>query len=337
MRAKYNTLALIVAAVLILTSCSEPDNAKDQSESACDQTTGMRPVLKSRGVGTPNGTGFDDVGKLKDAIFSVRSITIANFFEVDSLQLTYSLKNGSLYSPPTHGAGFTVPTTITLAEDEYLAKIEGTIVGPATISQVFITIKTPNRLQTRVYGTYGAYVGEQKFSFEGFIIGIHGKTGPQIIRNLGVYYLAPIKESAYFGEPTVTFKENPDAKFPPVVKVSKILLYHGEQINSFQAEYKLLGGKSRLGDRHGGKGGDLTVIRFSCGEELIGLKGKLKGGTSGAISQLTFVSRKRDGSRAVYGPFGKAAGDTPFSVKGNILGFTGKATDTLESISAFFY
>ena len=301
---------------------------------------GTRPVLKSSGVGSPNRTytSFDDLGRLADAVLTVRSITIASFYELDSIQFSYALKNGSIYRPPTRGEGFTVPQTIPLAKDEYVAKIEGTTVYNESISQVFITINNPNEFKSRVYGPFGMTVGERNFTFEGYIMGIHGKT-KQIVRNLGVYYLAPVTEQ-YFGSPIGTaFYENPDMRFPPVVKISKIFIshMHGNGVNSLRVEYQLLDGSTKLGEKNGGDYGDLTTISLGYGEDLIGLKvGVLRGLFSTNItSQLTFISRKKDGNTAVYGPFGQE-GDIETTVNGHILGFTGTTNKFVLSLGVFY-
>ena len=304
---------------------------------------GSRPVLKSSGVGSPNKTytPFDDLRRLADAVLTVRSITIASFYELDSIQFSYALKNGSIYRPPTRGEGFTVPQTIQLAKDEYVAKIEGTTVYNESISQVFITINNPNKFKSRVYGPFGMTVGERNFTFEGYIMGIHGKTGPsssqQIVRKLGVYYLAPVTETKYLGFPIISFYENPDMRFPPVVKISKIFISHGDRVYSLQVEYQLLDGGTKLGEKNGGDDGDLTTVSFSNGEELIGLKvGIIVGSFDNMTSQLTLISRKKDGGTAVYGPFGKEA-DKQITVNGRILGFTGAATSELIVSLGIFY
>jgi hypothetical protein len=288
---------------------------------------------------------FDDLEHLADSILTVRSIRIGGFTALESLQFTYILKDGSIYRPPVRGESFALPETIRLAKGEYVAKIEGTVVLNESLGQVFITIKNPNNHKSRVYGPFGANVGERSFTFEGYILGIHGRIGPKGIRNitrtLGVYHLATVKESAFFGYPipVATFYENPDFMFPPVTKISKILVHHGDAVNSLQTEYKLLNGSTRLAGRNGGDGENFTTVSLEYGEELTGMNGMVVEGpwSFDFIGQITFMSRKKDGSTAVYGPFGKS-GSKPISVRGHILGFTGAAnTELLLSLGAFYY
>ena len=144
---------------------------------------GTRPVLKSQAVGSPNKTytTFDDLKLLADSAFTVHSIVIAAFYQVDSLQFTYTLKDGSIYRPPERGEGFTTPYTILLAKDEYIPLIEGTTAIEMTPSARYSS-PLANKYKSRVYSPYGAYVGEQSFTFKGYILGIQGKTGPSLIQ-----------------------------------------------------------------------------------------------------------------------------------------------------------
>jgi hypothetical protein len=241
--------------------------------------------------------------------------------------------------------GFTVPQTIKLAKNEYVAKIEGTTVYNESFGQVYITIKNPNNFKSRVYGPYGSYVGEQTFTFEGYILGIHGNIGPSasrgVVRNLGVYQLAPVAESKWLGQPVSLFYEHPDMRFPPVVKISKVVIYHEDIVYSLQVEYQLLDGTTRVGDKNGKSLGNLTTIDLRDGEELIGLKGAVdhSNWSKGSINQLTFFSRKKNGSIVKYGPFGNKSGDEEMSVVGHILGFAGTLVlrPNLFSLRVYYY
>ena len=342
-------IALAVAAALILGSCSDlADSGLNPDQQL---TLGIRPVLKIPGVGSSDEmlTTFDDLKDLNDSILTVHSITIASSNQIDSIQFSYVFKNGSIYRPPARGEGHTVPQTIKLAEDEYVAKIEGTAGSNQPFGQVYITIKNPNN-KSRVYGPYGANVGERNFTFEGYILGIHGKIDPpntgyrRIVRNLGVYQLAPVKESGFFSDITLTtFYENPDMIFPPVVKISKMFIRHDDDgVYSLQVEYQHLDGSTRLGGKYGSDRGNLTTISLEYGEELSGLKGELFTIEGPAfevniIGKIIFTTRKKNGSTAAYGPFGKR-GNIPISVDGHILGFSGSAIlEFIASLSAFYY
>ena len=297
-----------------------------------------RPVLKTRGEGNPNGTVFDDVLNTTGAIFNVRSFAIISMYQVDYLQFVYQLDNGSLYRAPEHGDGIFNPDTIPLEDGEYIERIDGST-SFELINQLTFTLNSPNQPQNyskRIIGPYGSTIGKHNFTFEGFMVGFHGKTG-NLLQNLGVYYLAPAKQSKLFGSSSAeSFTEHPDAKFPPVVKVNRIFISHGSTVNSLQMEYNLHGGGVRTGEKHGGASGNLTTITFEYGEGLVEMRGKMGGVLHQTIKQLTFISRKMDGSTVIHGPFGKL-GYKSFSIPGNIIGYTGRVGKDLESLGVFYY
>jgi hypothetical protein len=255
-------------------------------------------------------------------------------YQVDYLQFTYQLANGSMYHAPEHGDGIFNPETIALGENEYIGRIEGST-SFKLINQLTFTLNSLNQSGERLVGPYGTTVGEKNFTFEGLIVGFHGKTGT-LLQNLGVYYLAPVRESKYIGHGAPDFTEHPDAMFPPVVKVSKITIHHGWEVYSLQMEYQLHGGGVRLGDKHGGARGNVTTITLEYGEGLVEIRGKTGGILHQTIKQLTFISKRIDGSTSVHGPFGRE-GYRSFSIPGNIIGYTGRAGEALESLGAFYY
>lgn len=299
---------------------------------------GYRPVLKSQGEGNPNGTVFDDLLNITATIVNIRSIAIISMYQVDYLQLTYVLENGSLCKSPEHGDGLFNPETIALEKDEHIEKIEGTT-SFKMINQLTFTISRPSLSQKRVVGPYGTTVGTHSFVFEGYIIGFHGKTG-MLLQNLGVYYMPLARATPYFGHPPQNFIEDPDAIHPPVVKVAAILIWHGDGVNWIQMKYRLLGGGWRAGQRHPAdcKMGRLTTIMLRENEWLIGAHGILK---TTQLQSLSFVTRKRDGSRGLYGPYGnrnETDSTTKFAVTGTIIGYRGyTGTTGLESVGFFYH
>lgn len=73
-----------------------------------------------------------------------------------------------------------------------------------------------------------------------------------------------------------------------------------------------------------------TTIKLEYGERIIGMKGKTFGNL---VQQLTLITKKKDGSTAIYGPFG-IFGVKPISFYGNIMVFAGTAkSKSLSSIS----
>ncbi len=93
---------------------------------------GIRPIVSSSREGGSKGKPFaDKLGTLpgeidsEAVIIGVDSIDVSLDTLVESIQVTYRLSNGSLYSAPRHGETRYKPVTITLAPDEFIEKIEG--------------------------------------------------------------------------------------------------------------------------------------------------------------------------------------------------------------------
>lgn len=302
--------------------------------------TSIRPVVRIPGQGGPdsNGTAFDDVSNVTRhglTVCNIQSISIVSYYQVDSIQVTYLLSNGSFYKAPKHGeVDFSFPETITLDPDEFVQKIEGKTNG-IVINQLTITTWRPKEHQSVEYGPYGMTNTGKNFTFEGFIVGFHGRSG-SLMENIGVYKLAPMKKSYLFGIPYfgVEFDDNPDTPFPPVVGINKLFIYHGRQINSIQAEYQLFGGGTLLSERHGTAKNNLSTVIFSYGEAIVEMKGLLDYPKL-FLKQLTFVTKRHDGKMKVYGPFGKT-GSKPFSVRGYVIGLAGRASNFLQAISAYY-
>ena len=307
-------------------------------------TTSTRPVLKLPSYGDRNGTFFDDVNNLTmpGRIVRIHSIDIGNIYQVGYIQVKYVLSNGSLYKAPTHGNCIFTPQTITLADDEYVARIDGLTNG-AMVNQLTITTYRPAVQQPTVYGPYGTTKlnANQSYTFEGNILGFYGTHGQYVLSSLGAYTLAPVKQSKFFGyvkqKAGKNFTDDPDSMFPAVVKINKIFLTHGNQINSIQAEYQLYGGATRKGPRHGGKGRDQTVIKLTRNEHVIGVRGTIAGGPINEILQLGFVTVNEKSEVKVYGPFGEWCGNVSFSLDANVVGFAGSVFKNVVTGFQVFY
>ena len=336
------TLHLIFALSLLLAGGLNANERISSEYATVASKPGYRPVLKSQGEGSPDGSYFDDVANIS-TIVNINTIGIMSMYQVDLLEITYILNNGSLYLASDHGSSLFYPENITLDKDEYVSKIEGST-SNELVNQLTFTISSMNRKSKREIGPFGTTVGKENFTFEGFIIGFHGRTGKYVIQNVGVYYISPAKVSPYFGYPdSHNFMEDPDAFYPPVVKVTKIFICYSDRIDSIQLEYRLHGGRRMLGKQYpqGSTSGKLTTIIFRDNEWLIGAYGKVKQGRFQSYIEITFVTRKTDGSRALYGPYGSYNGTvqstTKFSVTGTIIGYKGYFKNGLNSVGFFYY
>ena len=271
-------------------------------------------------------------------IVGVRAITVTYSHQVESIQVTYLLANKTLYQAPRHGSDQNVnpPVNIKLVPGEYVLKIEGQTDGVSSVNQLSITTYFTKEFVTKKYGPFGM-PGKLNFSLEGFVFGFYGKAR-DFVGMIGVYHYLPAKRSCVYGgmERFLTFDENPDTDFSlPVVKIKKLFIYHEKMIVSIQAQYQLLDGVTRLGSKFGGRGGSLTVVKFEDDEEILSIKGN---SAVDRICQLTFVSRRHNISNPMLynGPFGWGSCSMPFSVTGNVLGFSGIAADTIIALGVYY-
>ena len=328
------TAALVISASSVGRSSTEhdwPGTAPINNDPRTNDP-GARPVLKSNETGGTGGSAFDDIlsgDLLTNNLTGIQSIVLTyNDQNAASIQVTYSLSNGSAYKAPQHGgSGENYPKTFTikLVSGDYVKRVEGT--SDKAVEQ--LSIATANR-RSPVAKTYGPFGGAKggNFSFEGVILGFYGRAG-SLLDSLGYYKLSPVKKSDMWGGTYSTdnsFDENPDKAFnSPVVKIERLFIYHGgHQLNAIQAEYRLLGGARAKGKVLGVRQGTRTIIEFSKDEKIVSLQGT---GYYGHFCQLTFVSRKGDGSTMYYGPFGGGCA-IAVNFEGNIMGFHGTVRDS---------
>lgn len=295
-------------------------------------TSSIPRLVKSPEQGGPNGSPYDDYKSTNSTIVGVRSIYISFGDLVDSIQITYLLASGGLYTAPKRGtdAKFNDSTVIALAPDEYIEKIEGKSNG-LNVGQLTITTMRPKNYERTVYGPFGK-IGTLSFMFEGYIVGFFGKD-EQKIDSIGVYTLTPLeKKLAFPGEGGNEFDENPDMFVPPASRINRLLIRHGDSLDSIQVEYQLLNGSMQLGKMHGGDGGNLTIINLDK-QQIIGLECKTQ---YRYVDQLSLTTKYDDGSTAVYGPFGRL-GSQSYSAYGNVLGFYGRDGALINGIGIYYF
>ena len=295
---------------------------------------GIRPVVKSPAFGGPGGTAFDDyVGQLQNLIFGVRKLNISHGDAIDSIQATYLLSNKSLYLAPKHGghSDSDPPSIVEMGIAEYIYKIHIKTDGHS-INQITLTTYSVDEKRGAVFGPYGKNDGAD-FTFEGYLVGFYGRVD-NLVRYMGIYMLAPVKESNLFGGPGGDkFDEHPDRIYPPVIKINKIFIRHGDSIDSIQMEYLLLDNTTQMGDMHGGPGGNLSTIELDYMEEITRIEGETKGLY---IDQLAIITKKSDGTEKHYGPFGKGGKEYFSFNENNIIGIVGFSENFINSISVYY-
>ncbi|KAL5510318.1 hypothetical protein EMCRGX_G005845 [Ephydatia muelleri] len=118
-----------------------------------------------------------------------------------------------------------------------------------------------------------------------------------------------------------------------IIGVTSITIHHGNQVDGIQATYLRTDNSTFEGPYHGGNGGSPTTINFAADEVIVEVYGKTN---NVLVDQITFVTRKRDGSTQTYGPYGMT-GETPFSVKGRVASLFGRSGNLLDAIGFTFY
>ena len=319
MSKKLRFFLVLIASVTALAKSAPPPHVPD----------GLRRVTAD----IVGGSGGELFGDYTDNITGVDSISISYDDNIESIQLTYRMLDGSLYKAPRHGGFFHPQFTITLAADEFIERVEGTTNG-VLIDQMSITTFQPKELVRRTYGPFGKQA-KQAFLFEGHHLALYGRCGLHLDA-LGSIAVYPLQKSDQFGgNDGDDFEESPDTFFTsPVMKITKVLVNYGDAINAIQVEYYLRDGRVKRGDVHGEPTGKWTAVKIDDKEVLMGIKGK----TNSHVSQLTFLVLTPDGKFKKFGPFGKSGpGMQPFSVYGfrSIIGFAGNEGKYLNAIAAY--
>ena len=289
-----------------------------------------REITKSAPSGGGGGSAWDDdILGHSPTIVGVYKVDIRHGNQVDRLQVTYRLADGSTWTAPAHGGSGGSASSFTLAQDERIVRVEGKTNNVLVDQLTFITENAAGVQKS--YGPFGK-TGRIAFKYEGYIVGFFGRSG-NLLDAIGVYYLPPLQTSPqYGGTGGNAFSDPVNQNIPPVINVKKMRIRHGNQVDSIDADYLLLGGGILDGQNHGGSGGSPTNVNFAEGEVIIKITGKTN---NTLVDQLTFYTRKPDGSTGKYGPYGKT-GKTEFEINGKIVGFFGRAGNLLDAIGAFY-
>jgi hypothetical protein len=127
--------------------------------------------------GGTGGSAFDDITSANAIVVGIQSITIRAGSEVDAIQVTYKLSDGSTYPSPSHGGTGGTPNNINLADDETIISVQGQ--SGSMIDQLTITTRN-NSGVVKVYGPYGGS-GGSAFVFIGVVGGFFGRWGSGLV------------------------------------------------------------------------------------------------------------------------------------------------------------
>ena len=164
------------------TSTTEPPTSGTTSISIPTTTTTTIPpvvLLQSTLFGGTSGSYFDDH---YDDITGIVGMQIRAGSIVDSIQVTYRLRDGSNFAAPMHGDTGGSEYSFTLANGEKLTRMEGMTDG------MYINTLTFYSNLNNVYGPYGILSTQTQFYVDAEeIVAFFGHYG-LFLNGIGVYY-----------------------------------------------------------------------------------------------------------------------------------------------------
>ncbi|CAL1706520.1 unnamed protein product [Somion occarium] len=126
-------------------------------------------------------------------------------------------------------------------------------------------------------------------------------------------------------------------------KISKVVIGHGEVIDSITITYDRNDGLAPLVQSHGGTGGNITTIELDSNEVIVGVSGRYGFVSSiygrSSIQSLEFaLLNQATGEMRIEGPFAPGSG-TPFSVIDTVVAVAGyvstSGTHYIQALSFF--
>lgn len=146
---------------------------------------------QSKPFGGDGGAPWDDVRGASSAIVGIYQINIRHGNQVDAIQVTYRLADGSTYLAPAHGGSGGKPSSFTLAEDEKIVRVVCKTNNVLVDQVKFVTKNGVGEKHT--YGPFGKTGETSVVELEGDVIGFFGRSG-DLLDALGVYYYPPEKD-----------------------------------------------------------------------------------------------------------------------------------------------
>ena len=291
-------------------------------------------TISSPTHGGSGGAHFNDpISTHSPQIVGIRALRIRHGDKIRSIQATYILEDGATWEAPNHGGTGDSESYIQFDAGEFITRVDGESEATLVDQLTFTTEKVDGTVMQ--YGPYGTTTNTA-FSVSGHVIGLFGRS-EALLDAIGFHYtqLPPKSVSTsqeFGGVGSHAFSDDISTHKPEIIGIKAITIRHETQVVSIQATYRRADGSTWVAPKHGGSGGRESSIQFADNENVIRMEGKTD---NIIVDQLTFVSRKGDGSQGRYGPFGKT-GMTPFAVDGKILGFFGRAGNLLDSVGVFY-
>ena len=167
---------------ILNSSTTEPPTSSTTTNTSDSTTTTIPPavLLQSTLFGGTGGSYFDDHNENIAGIIGM-SIHAGN--HVDSIQVTYRLKDGSTFAAPMRGGTGGSDFSFTLASGEKLTRMEGMTNGVLNVIDMLTFYSNLNN----VYGPYGV-TSQTRLSIDADeIVAFFGRVG-SLLDGIGVYY-----------------------------------------------------------------------------------------------------------------------------------------------------
>lgn len=132
--------------------------------------------------GGTGGSPFNDTLLAPSGIVRMLTLTIRSGAYIDSVQATYRLENGQIWTAPTHGGGGGSPITLSLTDEDHISTLvlrTGAVVDQLTV------ITSRGGHPNHVYGPFGGSGGSPQYII-GNIVALYGRSGAYLDA-LGIY------------------------------------------------------------------------------------------------------------------------------------------------------
>ena len=145
-----------------------------------------KELQNSPRYGGKGGIPWDDFEECPNStVEGVHSITVYHGDQIDGLQVTYRLADGTLHPARLHGRrSGRFQNSFQLAPGEKIVRVEGKTNNVLVDRLSFVTRSEAGSENT--YGPYGI-TGDTAFAVEGDIVGFFGRSG-DLLDALGVHY-----------------------------------------------------------------------------------------------------------------------------------------------------
>lgn len=269
--------------------------------------------------GGTGGTLFG--GALPTDAIRITSMRVGVGTQINAIVVSYADWRGGIVGTLKYGPADTNPGTwneIALGSEEYITEVQGR--ADTVVRQ--LTFKTN---KGRTFGPYGPAQGND-FSVTGkLVIGFFGKAGTAIdqIGFMRLNSLPTVRTEAFGGPGGNVFECAPP---PGAVRVSRVTVYAGNQVNAIGVDWWNDGG-GFVGSGSFGSGqyaGTSSGFFMPVGQYIT----EVSGMADTVVRQISF--KLNNGQ--TYGPYGTAAG-TPFTVKcKEVVGFFGRASAGVDQL-----